>query len=152
MQILLHLAVLTVTVIAVARFLPEVHVKGVGTAVVVAVVFSVLNLLLGWLIHALLIVPAVLTLGLLFFFIPFLVRDQDPGCAPDVGGRDHGRELAVPNRGHESPPAAMAVERGRRGRGRPGDARERTLSVSVISVLLHALIFARRWGWGAGGP
>ncbi len=74
MQILLHLAVLTVTVVAVARFLPEVYVKGAGTAVVVAVVFSVLNVLLGWLIHALLIVPAVLTLGLLFFFIPFLVN------------------------------------------------------------------------------
>jgi putative membrane protein len=49
-------------------------VKGAGTAIVVAVVFSVLNFLLGWLIHVVLFVPALLTLGLLFFFVPFIVN------------------------------------------------------------------------------
>jgi len=38
------------------------------------VVFSVLNFFLGWLIHALLVVPALLTLGLLFFFVPFIAN------------------------------------------------------------------------------
>jgi putative membrane protein len=74
MHTLLHLATLAVTVLAIARFLPDVEVKGVGTAVVVSVVFSVLNFLLGWVIHAVLFVPALLTLGLLFLFIPFIVN------------------------------------------------------------------------------
>ena len=74
MYTLLHLAVLAATVFAVARFVPDVHVKGPGTAIVVAVVFSVLNFLLSWLIHVLLFVPALLTLGLLFFFIPFIAN------------------------------------------------------------------------------
>jgi len=74
MQTLLHLAVLTATVLGIARFLPGVEVKGVKSAVIVAVVFSVLNLLLGWLLHVLLFVPALLTLGLLFFFVPFIIN------------------------------------------------------------------------------
>jgi putative membrane protein len=74
MYTLLHLTALAVTVLAIARFLPDVQVKGFGTAVVVSVVFSVLNFLLGWVIHAVLFVPALLTLGLLFFFIPFIVN------------------------------------------------------------------------------
>jgi putative membrane protein len=37
-------------------------------------VFSGLNLLLGWLLYALLFLPALLTLGLLFFFIPFIIN------------------------------------------------------------------------------
>ena len=40
----------------------------------VAVVFSVLNFFLGWLIRAVLFVPALLTLGLLFLFVPFIVN------------------------------------------------------------------------------
>jgi putative membrane protein len=74
MHTLLHLVVLAATVLAIARFLPDVRVLGFGTAVVVSIVFSVLNFLLGWAIHAVLFVPALLTLGLLFFFIPFIVN------------------------------------------------------------------------------
>ena len=74
MHTLLHIAALAITVLAVARFLPDVEVKGIGTAVVVSIVFSVLNFLLGWAIHALLFLPALLTLGLLFFFVPFIVN------------------------------------------------------------------------------
>jgi len=74
MVILLHLAVLTATFLGIARFLPGVEVKGWKTAVIVAVVFSALNFCLGWVIHAVLFVPALLTLGLLFFFVPFIVN------------------------------------------------------------------------------
>jgi putative membrane protein len=74
MHTLLHLAALTATVLAIARFLPDVHVKSVWTAIIVSVVFSVLNFFLGWLIHVLLFVPALLTLGLLFLIIPFIVN------------------------------------------------------------------------------
>lgn len=74
MRILLHLAVLTVTVLALTRFLPSVKVKSVGSAIMVAIVFSVLDVLLGGFISALLIVPGILTLGLLFFFVPLIVN------------------------------------------------------------------------------
>ncbi len=74
MYILLHLAVLTLTVLALARFLPGVHIRSTSTAVVVAVVFSLLNFFLGWLVKVALFVPAILTLGLLFLFLPFIVN------------------------------------------------------------------------------
>jgi putative membrane protein len=74
MHTLLQVAALAVTVFSISRLLPGVEVKGVKTAVIVAVVFSLLNFALGWVIHAVLFVPALLTLGLLFFFVPFIVN------------------------------------------------------------------------------
>ena len=70
----LHLAALAVTVLALSRIFSTVRVKSVGTAIVVAIVFSLLDFFLGWLIRVALFVPAILTLGLLFFFIPFIVN------------------------------------------------------------------------------
>jgi putative membrane protein len=66
--------VLTATVLLLARFLPSVRVKSVGAAIIVAIVFSLLNFFLGWFIRAVLFVPALFTLGLLFFFVPFIVN------------------------------------------------------------------------------
>jgi putative membrane protein len=74
MYTLLHLAILTGTILLLARVLPTVHVKSPGTAVLVAIVFSVLNWGVGWLIRALLFVPGILTLGLLFLVMPFIVN------------------------------------------------------------------------------
>jgi putative membrane protein len=74
MHTLLHLAAITVTVLLLARFLPSVKIKSVGSAIVVAIVFSLLNFFLSWLIKAVLFVPAILTFGLLFLFVPFIVN------------------------------------------------------------------------------
>ena len=74
LQPLIHIAVLAATIFVLARLLPAVRIRSAGTAVLVAVVFSVLNFFLGWLIRFMLFVPAVLTLGLLFFFVPFIVN------------------------------------------------------------------------------
>ena len=74
MYTLLHLAVLTVTILFLARALPDVQIRSTGTALAVAVVFSVLNFFLGWLIKLFLIVPGILTLGLLFLILPFVVN------------------------------------------------------------------------------
>src|SRR3954453_24203349 len=73
-HLVLHLVVLTATVLLLARFLPSVRVKSVGAAIVVAIVFSLLNFFLGWFIRAVLFVPALFTLGLLFLFVPFIVN------------------------------------------------------------------------------
>ncbi len=69
-----HLAALAVTILILAKVLPSVRIRSAGTAVIVAIVFSILNFFLGWLIRAVLFVPALLTLGLLFFFVPFIVN------------------------------------------------------------------------------
>jgi len=74
MHILIHLAAITATVLLLAKFLPSVKVKSVGSAIVVALVFSVLNFFLNWAIRAVLFVPALLTFGILFLFIPFIVN------------------------------------------------------------------------------
>jgi len=74
MYTLLHLAALTVTVLLLARVFPSVHVRSVGSAVVVAIVFSLLNFFLGWAIRLMLVLPAILTLGLLFLIFPFVVN------------------------------------------------------------------------------
>ncbi len=75
MHVILHLGGLALAVFALSRFFPGiVRVKGAGTAVAVAVVFSLLNFFLGWLIRAALFVPGLLTLGVLFFFVPFIVN------------------------------------------------------------------------------
>ena len=74
MYMLLHLATLTVTVLALSRIFSTVKIKSVASAVVVAIVFSVLNVFLGWLIRVALFVPAILTLRVLFLFVPFIVN------------------------------------------------------------------------------
>jgi putative membrane protein len=74
MYVLVHLAILAATIFVLTRLLPTVRIKSAATSVVVAIVFSVLNFFLGWFIRALLFVPALLTLGLLFLFVPFIVN------------------------------------------------------------------------------
>jgi putative membrane protein len=78
MYMLLHLAMLTGTVLLLARFLPGVHIKRTRSAVLVAVVFGLLNVLIGWLIKfvlaAVLFLPAILTLGLAWVLVPFVAN------------------------------------------------------------------------------
>jgi putative membrane protein len=71
---LLHLLVLALTILGLSWIVPGFHIRTAGTAIAVAIVFSVLNFFLGWLIRGVLFVPAILTLGLLFALVPFLVN------------------------------------------------------------------------------
>jgi putative membrane protein len=71
---LLHLVVLTLTVLLLGRALPGFEIRKPSTAVVVAIVFSLLNWGLGWFIKVLLFLPAILTLGLLFLVLPLIVN------------------------------------------------------------------------------
>ncbi len=78
MATLIHLAALSGLIVLLARLLPGVRVRSTGSAVAVAVVFSLLNWLAGWLVTGLvtfvLFLPALFTLGLLFLAIPFVVN------------------------------------------------------------------------------
>ena len=71
---LLHLVVLTLVVLGLARALPGFRIRSTATALMVAVVFSLLNWSVAWLIRAVLFLPAILTLGLLFLVIPLIVN------------------------------------------------------------------------------
>src|ERR1019366_8728818 len=66
MHAIIHLAVLAVTVFLLARLLPAVRIRSAGTAVLVAVVFSLLNFFLGWLVRVVLFFS--FSLGSSFFF------------------------------------------------------------------------------------
>ena len=61
-----------------SRWLPGIHVERKRTAVVVALVFSLMNWIVGgairFLVTTVLIIPAVFTFGLLLLFIPLLVN------------------------------------------------------------------------------
>ena len=70
----MHLATLTLAVLILARVLPGFRIRTPGTALIVSVVFSLLNWSVGWLIKVMLFLPAILTLGLLFLILPFIVN------------------------------------------------------------------------------
>jgi len=74
MLTLLHLATLTAAVLILTRVLPGFRIRSPVTAVAVAVVFSLINWSIGWLIRWMLFLPAILTLGLLFLILPFIVN------------------------------------------------------------------------------
>jgi uncharacterized membrane protein YvlD (DUF360 family) len=74
MSIILHLAVLTVVVLASARYIQGVRVKSTPAAIGVAAVFALLNWLLAGIIKVILFLPAILTLGLGFLIMPLVVN------------------------------------------------------------------------------
>src|SRR3982751_5583515 len=74
MLIVLHLDALTLTVLLLSRALPGFRIRTRTTALLVAVVFSLLNWACGWFIKVLLFLPAILTLGLLFLILPLIVN------------------------------------------------------------------------------
>jgi len=74
MHMLLNFGVLSGTLWGLSKVLTKFHIKQPKTIFLVALVFTLLNWGLGWLVKVLLFLPAILTLGLLFFFLPFLVN------------------------------------------------------------------------------
>ena len=88
---LAKLLILTVVALVAPQIVPGVKVKGIESAALIAVVFALLNFLIGWLLHgalALISLPFVLlTFGL------FLVRDFGGGQrgASAFDRRHHGK-------------------------------------------------------------
>ncbi len=74
METLIRVGALAATIIVLETVLPGIRVKSKKTALIVAVVFSVLNVLGGWLIGTLLFLPALLTFGLLFLVYPLVIN------------------------------------------------------------------------------
>jgi putative membrane protein len=68
-QIIIHLLVLSVVVFLVAEFLPGIRCEGYGSALKVAVVYSILNYLLSWILVLITLPFIILTLGLFLLVI-----------------------------------------------------------------------------------
>lgn len=69
MTLLLNLLILSVTIFLVAHMMPSIRIKNFGTAVVVAIVYSIVNFLFGWLLLFLAIPLVLVTFGLFIFVI-----------------------------------------------------------------------------------
>ena len=64
MSVLINLIILSVAVFLVANFLPGIRIKNFPTAIVVAIVYSVVNFLVGWLLVLLTLPFLIITFGL----------------------------------------------------------------------------------------
>ena len=69
MSALRDILLLSIAVFAVAKLLPGIRIRGFTTAVLVAVVYSVINFLIGWLLVLIALPAIVLTLGLFMLVV-----------------------------------------------------------------------------------
>lgn len=69
MSFIWNIILLSVVVFAVSKMLPNIKIKSFGTAVLVAVVYSIINFLIGWLLTLLSLPFIFITLGLFVFVI-----------------------------------------------------------------------------------
>ncbi len=69
MQIIWNLLLMSVAVFIVATIMPTIRIKSFGTAIVVAVVYSVINFLVGWFLVFLSLPAIFITFGLFIFVV-----------------------------------------------------------------------------------
>jgi len=69
MELILHIALLGGVVFALARSLPGIYVGGYGTALLVAIVYGLINVTLGTLLKILSIPFIIITVGVFLLFI-----------------------------------------------------------------------------------
>ncbi len=69
MFIIINILILSVAVFLVSNFLPGIKIKNFMTAVIVAVVYSIINFLMGWLLVLLTLPFIIITFGLFKFVI-----------------------------------------------------------------------------------
>ncbi len=64
-----NILLLSVAIFLVAKILPKIHLKSFGTAIIVSIVYGVINYLIGWLLTLLTLPALILTFGLFKFVI-----------------------------------------------------------------------------------
>ena len=69
MDLILHLMLLAGVIFALARTMPGIHVAGYGTAVLVAVVYGLINVTLGTVLKVLTIPFIIITIGVFLLLI-----------------------------------------------------------------------------------
>jgi putative membrane protein len=73
-NLLVNWLILSVAIFLIAQLFPTIHVKNFGTAILVAVVYSVVNFLLGWFFMLLSLPFLIITLGLTYWIFKFLIN------------------------------------------------------------------------------
>ncbi len=73
MHTLWNILLLSATVFAVAKMLPNIRIKNFTTAIIVAVVYSIINFFIGWLLVLLSLPMMIVTFGLFTFVINALL-------------------------------------------------------------------------------
>lgn len=69
MQFILNILLLSVAVFIVSSLMPTIKIKNYGTAVVVAIVYSIISFLVGWLLMFLSLPFIIITFGLFTFVV-----------------------------------------------------------------------------------
>jgi putative membrane protein len=69
MSIILNLLLLSLAIFIVAKIMPSIHIKNFWAAIAVALVYSVINLLTGWILVFLTLPVIIITFGLFKFVI-----------------------------------------------------------------------------------
>ena len=69
MHLLWNLLILSVAIFLVAKLFPAIHLKNFGTAIIVAVIYSLINVLIGWLLTLITLPLIIITFGLFKFVI-----------------------------------------------------------------------------------
>ena len=69
MDLILHFVLLGVVIFMIAQTLPGIHIEGFGTAVIVAIVYGLINVILGSILKLLAIPFILLSLGLFLLLI-----------------------------------------------------------------------------------
>jgi putative membrane protein len=68
-QIIIKILILSVSIFLIAKLLPGIRVKSFRTAIGVAVVYSIINFLVGWILKLLALPLILITFGLFIFVI-----------------------------------------------------------------------------------
>jgi putative membrane protein len=68
-QIIIKILILSVSIFLIAKLLPGIRVKSFRTAIGVAVVYSIINFLVGWILKLLALPLILITFGLFIFMI-----------------------------------------------------------------------------------
>ena len=69
MGFIIHLLLLSLAIFIIAQIMPTIHIKNFGTAIIIAVVYSVINFLFGWLLKLFALPLIIITFGLFTFVI-----------------------------------------------------------------------------------
>ena len=69
MTLIWNLLLLSVAIFIVAQVMPNIRIKNFGTAIIVAIVFSIINILVGWLLVLISFPLMIITFGLFKFVI-----------------------------------------------------------------------------------
>lgn len=69
MSVILNFILLTIAIFAVAKFLPNIYIKDFKTALIVALVYSLINFFIGWFLIFISFPFLIITLGLFKFVI-----------------------------------------------------------------------------------